>query len=305
MIADLPHDHRGADQNQHDADRDRALERESRADPAWLFRLAVASSTAATLRRGASGKPAPNSGRPPRATPDRNTALPDRRRGSRARLEPIELRRGRGHVGVSLARRAVGLGRGAAESSASAAMSRSRACPAAAASAALNVGAAARRACPFTGRRQRRLLRRQLRRTGPRRRQIGPQIARRALLVAVTRRRTALARGGGAAGRGRGGFAAARRIPAGARGAAEGVAAARSPGAAGREASRARWAASNSTLRTASSSDSRSRVISDSLSGGCTLRSCAISAERPAHRAHGGSRREHWGPVRQWRGDQR
>lgn len=47
-----------------------------------------------------------------------------------------------------------------------------------------------------------------------------------------------------------------------------------------REASRARWAASDSTLRTASSSDSRSRVISDSLRGGCTLRSCAISAAR-------------------------
>jgi hypothetical protein len=47
-----------------------------------------------------------------------------------------------------------------------------------------------------------------------------------------------------------------------------------------REASRARWAASDSTLRTASSSDSRSRVISDSLKGGCTLRSCAISAAR-------------------------
>jgi hypothetical protein len=41
-----------------------------------------------------------------------------------------------------------------------------------------------------------------------------------------------------------------------------------------REASRARWAASDSTLRTASSSDNRSRVISDSESGGCTLRSC-------------------------------
>ena len=48
----------------------------------------------------------------------------------------------------------------------------------------------------------------------------------------------------------------------------------------GRVASRARWAASDSTLRTASSSDSRSRVISDSLKGGCTLRSCAISAAR-------------------------
>src|SRR6476660_5899547 len=47
-----------------------------------------------------------------------------------------------------------------------------------------------------------------------------------------------------------------------------------------REASRARWAASDSTLRTASSSDSRSRVISDSDSGGCTLRNCAISAVR-------------------------
>jgi hypothetical protein len=47
-----------------------------------------------------------------------------------------------------------------------------------------------------------------------------------------------------------------------------------------REASRARWAASDSTLRTASSSDSRSRVISDSLSGGSTLRSCAINAAR-------------------------
>jgi len=47
-----------------------------------------------------------------------------------------------------------------------------------------------------------------------------------------------------------------------------------------REASRARWAASDSTLRTASSSDSRSRVISDSLSGGSTLRNCAISAAR-------------------------
>jgi len=33
-------------------------------------------------------------------------------------------------------------------------------------------------------------------------------------------------------------------------------------------------------LRTASSSDSRSRVISDSLKGGCTLRNCAISAAR-------------------------
>jgi len=48
----------------------------------------------------------------------------------------------------------------------------------------------------------------------------------------------------------------------------------------GREASRARWAASDSTLRTASSSDSRSRVISDSLKGGCTLRNCPISAAR-------------------------
>src|SRR5439155_26785560 len=48
----------------------------------------------------------------------------------------------------------------------------------------------------------------------------------------------------------------------------------------GREASRARWAASDSTLRTASSSDSRSRVISDSLKGGCTLRNCAINAAR-------------------------
>jgi len=47
-----------------------------------------------------------------------------------------------------------------------------------------------------------------------------------------------------------------------------------------REASRARWAASDSTLRTASSSDNRSRVISDSLKGGSTLRSCAISAAR-------------------------
>jgi hypothetical protein len=47
-----------------------------------------------------------------------------------------------------------------------------------------------------------------------------------------------------------------------------------------REASRARWAASDSTLRTASSSASRSRVISDSLKGGCTPRNCAISAAR-------------------------
>jgi hypothetical protein len=46
-------------------------------------------------------------------------------------------------------------------------------------------------------------------------------------------------------------------------GAAESVAAARGPlPPPGREASRARWAASDSTLRTASSSDSRSRVIS-------------------------------------------
>ena len=48
----------------------------------------------------------------------------------------------------------------------------------------------------------------------------------------------------------------------------------------GREASRARCAASDSTLRTASSSDSRSRVISDSESGGCTPRSCWINAVR-------------------------
>lgn len=43
---------------------------------------------------------------------------------------------------------------------------------------------------------------------------------------------------------------------------------------------RARWAASDSTLRTASSSAKRSRVISLSVRGGCTLRSCAISAVR-------------------------
>jgi len=65
---------------------------------------------------------------------------------------------------------------------------------------------------------------------------------------------------------------------------------------------RARWAASDSTLRTASSSDSRSRVISDSLKGGCTLRSCAISAARArsysARRLSPGA----LGPVRRWRG---
>jgi hypothetical protein len=49
---------------------------------------------------------------------------------------------------------------------------------------------------------------------------------------------------------------------------------------AGRTASRACRADSASTLRIASSSASRSRVISDSSSFGCTLRSCATRAWR-------------------------
>jgi len=47
-----------------------------------------------------------------------------------------------------------------------------------------------------------------------------------------------------------------------------------------RARSRAFCAASDSTLRTASSSARRSRVISDSVSGGSTLRNWAIKAER-------------------------
>ncbi|MGY3076079.1 hypothetical protein ACVWZZ_002450 [Bradyrhizobium sp. LM6.10] len=93
------------------------------------------------------------------------------------------------------------------------------------------------------------------------------------------------ARGGGGAGRVRGGAAVwgAGALPSVARVLARRKASPlpllRAPPP-GREASRARWAASDSTLRTASSRDSRSRVISDSESGGCTLRSCAISAVR-------------------------
>jgi len=81
--------------------------------------------------------------------------------------------------------------------------------------------------------------------------------------------------GGGAGSPGRGGRVVARNAsPARGRSPPERAASAE------RDASRARWAASDSTLRTASSSDSLSRVISDSLKGGCTLRSCAISAAR-------------------------
>jgi hypothetical protein len=114
------------------------------------------------------------------------------------------------------------------------------------------VGAAARRAGAFAGRRQLRVLHRNLRlglrRLRPRYwRRVGAKVA---LLARVcsflvqSERRTLVAR--------------LQR----------------------RWRTRARRAASDSTLRTASSSDSRSRVISDSLKGGCTLRSCAISAAR-------------------------
>src|SRR5207248_2561707 len=120
-----------------------------------------------------------------------------------ARLEPVEFRRGRWHVGIGFPRGAVGLRRGAAEI--------------------VGVGGDIAEAAHAWGLRQRR----------------------------------------------RRGLATARRPAA--------AVAARPPP---ERASRARWAASDSTLRTASSSDSRSRVISDSESGGCTLRSWAISAAR-------------------------
>ena len=81
-------------------------------------------------------------------------------------------------------------------------------------------------------------------------------------------------RGGADGGGAEDGGAASPGRAVGAGGGAEriaGAGAARSRRAASPErvASRARWAASDSTLRTASSSDSRSRVISDSLKGGC------------------------------------
>ena len=74
--------------------------------------------------------------------------------------------------------------------------------------------------------------------------------------------------GGRRARGGRGRAAAAgrrRRAPAGRGLARRKESRALAPAPPPREASRARWAASDSTLRTASSSDSRSRVISDSL----------------------------------------
>ena len=136
------------------------------------------------------------------------------------------------------------------------------------------VGATARRPRPLAGRRQLRILHRDLRLAWRR-----PGGGARALILgpAGLPARAAAARcaaGGGAGGRGRGGGASRWRRFGRPRG-GTGVGAERIAGAGAREgsraaspareASRARWAASDSTLRTASSSDSRSRVISDSL----------------------------------------
>ena len=95
-----------------------------------------------------------------------------------ARLEPVEFRRGRRHVGIGLSRGAVGLGGGAAEivgiggdvaETAHARRLRHGV-----------VGPAAGRAGPFAGRRQLRILqrdRRRRRRLRPRRRQFGARVA--------------------------------------------------------------------------------------------------------------------------------
>ena len=108
-----------------------------------------------------------------------------------ARLEPVELRRGRGHVGIGLSRRAAGLRRGAAEivgvggdiAEAAHARRLRRAV----------LGAAARRARSFAGRRHRRLLHSDLRLRRLRtRRRVGAKVARRA--VFLPERRTLVAR---------------------------------------------------------------------------------------------------------------
>ena len=193
----------GADQNEHDADRNRALERKHRACAGARFlRLAVA-----ILRQ-------------PRALTRRRRLRRLRRvtvgllqrfviRIGRvgigaavfhARLEPVEFRRGRRHVGIGLSRGAVGLRRGAAEIvgvggdvAEAAHAGRLRRCTV--------FGAAARRtAAALAGRRwwQAGILHRNLRRLRTRRagrRRIGAQIARRALFI-LAKRRTRLARGG-------------------------------------------------------------------------------------------------------------
>ena len=196
-----------------------------------------------------------------------------------ARLEPVEFRRGRRHVGVGAARGAIGLRGGTAEI--------------------IDVGGDVAEAAHARRRRQwrrRSAVLRATRRRAPGRRLRrsqagaahrnagrGADAARRSGRRRQAAGDVATARAGRARGGAAGGGDAVELLSA-ARALARRNASPlplplRAPPP-GREASRARWAASDSTLRTASSSDSRSRVISDSESGGCTLRSCAIRAVR-------------------------
>ena len=215
-------------------------------------------------------------------------------------LDPVELRRGRRHIGIGAPRGPVGLGCGAAEivgiGGDVAETAYARRLGIAVVAGAARRGQGWRRACAIADRRQLRLLHRDLRlrrhrRLRPwRRRRIGPRGTRRTLRI-LPERRPIVARGGGAGGgadgRGRavgavgwpfdGADGSPGRAPVERRKASPREEAGAVPPA---RASRARWAASDSTLRTASSSDSRSRVISDSESGGWTLRSWEISAAR-------------------------
>ncbi len=191
----------GAHQDQHDADRDRALERKYRSGAGAPLRLAVRRKPRARRRR---------LGVALRFLDRLVIGIGRVGIGAavfHARLEPVELRRGRGHVGIGLSRSAVGLGRGAAEivgvGGDVAESAHARGLLGAV------VGAAARRARALAGRRQLRVGHRDLRlgigRLRPRwRRRIGAKVARRALvlpiflsgrpLVARLRRRRARAR---------------------------------------------------------------------------------------------------------------
>ena len=255
----------------------------ARARLAWLA-LAIGADARARRRRRRGV-----SARPPRSTRHRNKAP----RGSaaavlQARLEPVELRRWRRHIGVGLPRGAVGLGRGAAEI--------------------VGIGGDVAEAAhagaggpPLSGHSASRPGAADASRTGG---SCGSCIetggcGRGAAAVAAWRRRSARGLRGAPAGHGRCWLRGRSSCPSGGRslregggGGAEGAAAGAgwrrglarrggfgrpralarrrhrrrgraAPPPLAREASRARWAASDSTLRTASSSDSRSRVISN------------------------------------------